>query len=76
MKVGQYFKVVYYGVDTPTGKERTLLVKKVMADRFFVNFDGGTDLKLILSRRVGRVDPIAIDTSRPVTRSMHRAASQ
>ena len=76
MKVGQYFKVVYYGVDTPIGKERTLLVKKVMADRFFVSFDGGTDLKLILSRRVGRVDPIAIDTSRPVTRSMHRAASQ
>ena len=72
MKVGEYFKKVYYGVDTPTG----LLVKKVMADRLFVNFDGGTDLKLMLSRRVGRVDPIAIDTSRPVTRSMHRAASQ
>ena len=67
---------MYYGVDTPTGKERTVVVKKVMSDRFFVNIDSSTDLKLISSRRVGRVDPIAIDTSRPLTRSMHRAMSQ
>ena len=32
----KYFKVVYCGVDTPTGKECTQLVKKVMPDRFFV----------------------------------------
>ena len=76
MKVGQYFKVKYFGVDTLTGKERTVLVKKVMSDKLFVNIDGGRDLTLILSRRVGRVDPIAIDTSRPLTRSMHRAMSQ
>ena len=43
LKVGQYFKVMYYGVDTPTGTERTVLVKKVMSDRFFVNIDSSTD---------------------------------
>ena len=64
LKVGKYFEAVYYGVDTPTGKERTVIVKKVMSDRFFVHIESSTDLNLILSRRVGRVDPIAIDTSR------------
>ena len=76
LKVGKYFKVMYYGLDTPFGKERTVLVKKLTSDSCFVNIDNSTDLKLILSRRVGRVDPIAIDTSRPLTRSMHCAMFQ
>ena len=73
---GRHFKVMYYGEHTPDGKERTVLVKKDLHDRFFVNVDGGTDLKMFLMHRVGRVDPISIGSTRPVTRSMHRALSQ
>ena len=53
-----------------------VIAKKLMLDKFFVNLDNSIDLRLILIRHVRRADPIAIDTSCLLTRSMHRAMSQ
>ena len=75
LKVGEFFKVMYYSENNPAGHEQVALIKKKLPDRFMVHVNN--DWRTFLNHRIGRVSPVCSDNAAPLTRSaLRRAASQ